>query len=957
MKSSFDVIKEAVSLVDVVERYAGQATVGVGGDDSTTLELEDKSCPFCGHNDSFRLDIGKDDPYYKCFSCDVGGDSIKFTQELFGLEKPILAVRRLAKDFGVELPKSTLTPVQQILNTATEYYENLLFTDENKYKSLDGMTPLEYQVKFRGHDPEVLKALRVGWSDGKVCQYLDSLGFDKTLIQQSGLASARGKGDFMPRESFMYSHMVRGLTSHFTFKNANGITFQFTKKHKLNGHMFYGQDSIGPCEEVVVVEGENDLISVIEGGWKGGVIASIGQLTGEQVTWLGETMPGKTLVTCFDTDKAGEKYRDKISALSVSKNVTVEHITLPEKDEETGEGFKDIDEYIRSGKTFADASSDHMVHMKGGVEVKDGITKYDGLSIFEKEGCYYKVSVSQGEPEHKEISDFVVSMKQVLIINERRFRLVCITRSDGVKSGDIIIDSATKVHLKKFKERIAETTDGQFYGSERDMEEMWKHVRLKDGEYLVDMPSEVGRIHMEAWEGSWLFSNVFVDRYGKVHLPDDQGVYWPRGKGPNKRGISAQSITATSITDTSSGGIPRLMPLESEEKYDEAVKFFIDNLIENFGDKTQAITVAGWCMANAFSDPIFDHYKFFPFPFIWGKFGGGKSGILKILLSIYNMEEFGMTTVGSLKSGVGFERKMAYYCSMPMALDEVRADKDTDDNIPNFRKWFNRQGRALGSRDDVEKVSERHVNSTIIFGGEEIIEESALRSRLIPIRLARMNDPVRETVKTYTNFMEAMESGLMSSIGLHWIQLSCETPVKEVFEEIKNIKEELRVLCPTTNTRTIDIYGIIGFFGKYLSLKYYPEYDYIKSLSKLVEEDKSDQDTSDILGTFFDIVDGLIVSKNKEMTREHVFIKGTTLNIWFTSVHRIAKRELIAAANGSTISPQAIRKALSEEEYYLGIKRVDSGRGSKQRHSCIVLDLENAPESVKNVAYASEKLP
>ena len=940
MNSAFELIKQKVSLLDAVEKYTDSGIKECGSD---TFELDTSECPFCGHKNCFRINMGEDDPYFKCFSCDEHGDVIQFTQSILKLKKPFDAVKKLSEDFKVDLPKSKLSPQQQVLNTAMEYYENLLHTDTKKYPCLGGLTPLEYQVQTRKHNPEVLRDLRVGWSDGKVVAYLEAMGFDKELIKQCGLMSSRIHGDYLPQESFIYPHLVRGMASHFTFKNLSGLAFQFKKENRLNNVILYNQDSVDANEEVVIVEGENDLISIIEGGWKGGVVATNGQVSKEQIDWLGKALPGKTLVTCFDADDAGDKYRDKLSTLSINNNVKVDHIKVPVQ-------YKDIDKYLKEGHSFDDALLKHTIHVMGGVEIRDGIIKFDGINIFEKDRCYYKVVIKNGEPDHVQISNFVMSLKHILLINEKRYRVIWVTRSDGLKSGDILIDAETKVTLRLFKKRIAEFTDGFFYGSEIDLAEVWQHVFNKDGEYLVDIPKEVGRVTMPNWNGSWIFRNCFIDRRGKVHLPDEQGVYWPNGR--NRRGIRAQSITAESAVDSSQEDIPSLTILEREEEYHEAVKFFLDNLTANFGSRVQAVTTVGWCMANAFSDPIFNYYKFFPFLFIWGKFGGGKSGILKILLSVYNMEDYGATTVGSLKSGVGFERKMAYYCSLPLALDEVRNDRDTRDNYANFRKWFNRQGRAMGARDDSEKIQQRDVKSTIIFGGEEVIEESATRSRIIPIRLARMEDASRETEKTYSNFMSAIESNLMSAIGLHWIKLSCQTDMKEMFHEIGEVKG----LCKEAKTRTLDIYAIVGFFGKYLASTYMPDYDYIKDLSTIIEEDKQDQDTSDVVSKFFETLDGLIASKEGHITRQHVFVKDGKLCIWFRDVYRIMNRHLKDLADGNTISANAIRKALKEEGYHAGEDKVDVGMGNDYRRRCIMLDLEKAPESVVNIANASRNL-
>lgn len=946
MLSHFDIIKKETSLIEVIEDLTKLDTKECG---TNTLELEDKECPFCGHKDCFKINNGDESAYYKCFSCGAHGDVVSFTQDFLKLKKPYDAVKHLATQYKIDLPESKLSPQQQVLDAAAAYYHETLLNLKEPVECLGGMTPMEYQEKVRMHSPESLVALGVGWSDGKLIEYLESVGFDSEVIKQSGLYNARFKGDYLPEGSFIYPHFVRGKASSFTFKNhSKGLSYQFKKDNRLNNVMFYNQDSVDNHDEIVVVEGENDLISVMEGGWTGGIIATIGQLSKEQVDWLSKALPGKYLITAFDSDDAGDKYRDRLATLSIGTNIRVDHLKVPIQ-------FNDIDKYLKeANKTFEQVFKSDIIHVMGGVELRDGVTKFDGINVFEKDNAYYKVTVKNNEPENVQISNFIMHLKHILVIAGERHRVVTITRIDGLRSRDIIIDSETKTTLRLFKKKIAAVIDGFYYGSEKDLEEMWRHLMAKDGEFLVDIPTEVGRLRSREWKGCWIFQNCFIDHRGDVHLPDNQGVFWPRGK--KSHGIRPQSISATSAMDVSNDGIPSLTVLQDESKYDENIKFFLENLTNNFGSRVQAITTAGWCMANAFSDPIFDYYKFFPFLFIWGKFGGGKSGILKILMSIYNMDDFGMTTVSSLSSGVGFERKMAYYCSLPMALDEVRSDKETRENYSNFRKWFNRQGRSMGSRDNSDKIQQRDVKSNIIFGGEEVIEESATRSRIIPIRLARMEDPSRETEVTYQNFLRAIGDGDMSSIGLHWIRMSCEVDYSDLFEQIKAIKGRLKELCVDVKTRTLDIYSIVGFFGFYLAQKYYPEYDYLADLSTIVEEDREDQDTSDVVAKFFDTVDGLISSKERQITKSHFLVEDGKLCIWFQDLYRICNQTLRNLSDGNTISSNAIRKALREEGYYVEEKKVDVGLGYNYRRRCVVLDLSKAPTNVNNIAKAVETL-
>ena len=86
------------------------------------------------------------------------------------------------------------------------------------------------------------------------------------IILATGLLSKKGT-DFLPSKVFIYPHKVRGRVSHFTFKDPlKQKEYQLPNRYKLNGHSFYNSDSISNNTPVIIVEGENDLISVKEAG-------------------------------------------------------------------------------------------------------------------------------------------------------------------------------------------------------------------------------------------------------------------------------------------------------------------------------------------------------------------------------------------------------------------------------------------------------------------------------------------------------------------------------------------------------------------------------------------------------------------------------------------------------------------------------------------------------------------
>lgn len=80
-------IKSSIKIQDVVRRYGVQ------------LRKNKANCPFHDENtDSFFVNVNRQ--IFKCFGCGVGGDSITFVSELFGLRN-IDAAKKISEDFNL----------------------------------------------------------------------------------------------------------------------------------------------------------------------------------------------------------------------------------------------------------------------------------------------------------------------------------------------------------------------------------------------------------------------------------------------------------------------------------------------------------------------------------------------------------------------------------------------------------------------------------------------------------------------------------------------------------------------------------------------------------------------------------------------------------------------------------------------------------------------------------------
>jgi 5S rRNA maturation endonuclease (ribonuclease M5) len=211
-------------------------------------------------------------------------------------------------------------------------------------------------MKQRSHSLETLKAFRVGFTDGRLYEFLSSQGFSSEQLKDSGLVKEKDGRleDFFQANLYIYPHLtIAGRIGHFTIKDPQKrLSYQLPNEYRDPGCLFFNMPAF-KGKQIVLVEGENDLLSVCGRGGHGGVVACIGQLSQAQIESLAKWASGKTIYTCFDTDPAGQKYHEKLEAALQS------HLLSPELARVTGRksivlkrfaltGVKDIDEFLQS---------------------------------------------------------------------------------------------------------------------------------------------------------------------------------------------------------------------------------------------------------------------------------------------------------------------------------------------------------------------------------------------------------------------------------------------------------------------------------------------------------------------------------------------------------------------------------------------------------------------------------
>lgn len=303
----FQRIKESIDIKQEIERRTGQTTKPDGKGHVLP------ECPFCAGHNCFK--ISATEHLFNCFQCSAGGSVIDFVMKQAPCSEKE-AIVDLAGVHGIEINAGGPGGEARrdngrdaIFETAAEYYHRVLMVTR---------TALSYQNKARQHDSAILKKFHVGYTDGNLHGHLIKQGFTEDQIIASGLVKSHAdavKDVFWPGQ-YIYPHVGKsGKIGDFTTKKPNSKNNpRLCSEYKDPDCLFFNMPAFN-SDTVILVEGQNDLLSVFGRGECQSVAACCGQLSKGQIDFIKQwasRRPGKTIFLCFDNDKQGNGYREKI---------------------------------------------------------------------------------------------------------------------------------------------------------------------------------------------------------------------------------------------------------------------------------------------------------------------------------------------------------------------------------------------------------------------------------------------------------------------------------------------------------------------------------------------------------------------------------------------------------------------------------------------------------------------
>lgn len=364
-QEKFEEIAQANDIVDVISGYIQVKKRG-----KSFLAV----CPF--HPDKNpSLHISQQKQVYHCFSCKASGNVYTFVQNY---EKITFmdAVQKLAQRAGIELRINSKDP--DLSNELSKLFEINKAALKYFYRNLQNLTGGEKDFIFnyldsRNIDSKMVEKFSIGYShkswDGLMNHFLEENIFSKSEIEKAGLLIRKenDENNFYDRfrgrlmfPIFSENDKVVGFGGRKLYdddpggKYINSPESRIYSKSRVLYGLNFAKEKIRYSDNVILVEGYMDLISLHKFGF-GNVVASSGTaLTEEQVKLISRYT--KNIFVLFDSDFAGIKAAKRGIEIILEAGLDLNVVTLPEGEDPDSflnkYGKSEFEKYLSSGKSL-----------------------------------------------------------------------------------------------------------------------------------------------------------------------------------------------------------------------------------------------------------------------------------------------------------------------------------------------------------------------------------------------------------------------------------------------------------------------------------------------------------------------------------------------------------------------------------------------------------------------------
>lgn len=584
-----------------------------------------------------------------------------------------------------------------------------------------------------------------------------------------------------------------------------------------------------------------------------------------------------------------------------------------------GRTREDLLQVVNSGKTWREFMEDVSDEARAVIKRKEA--KRFFRSHVRKEFGRYVAVRKFGKTEIDDvISNFTLKISSTIQTPEGMIRLVQFTNEFN--------ESVSFSHLKP-EEMSSDSfrtfcfAKGNFLwtGKQEDLMNIWRGEFLEDSGRFIVEPDHVGWLDDEKM---WLFGNLALNKDGQEMRPDENGIFWLEKKGikpvPLVRGADFETIPHLSFNKIDIQDVKR-------------------RLIDTVGEMEAKICL-GWAGAVPFMAEVFATYECFPFLYLVGKRRMGKSTVAKWLVRMLGIDA--SDKMASDTTAVAMQRYMAYYSGLPMFIDEYRNVKNVTSKDGFLRSAYNRQAAGKGIKLDFG-VREGKVRGTLIIAGEETPNDSALMDRCVFVQIGNRNKD--------NNHFEWFTQHKSRLSYFSYDILRNKLKLRDRFLAVAKEAKDFFVSCRTDDRIAVH-YAVVA--AGYAAVYGENDLDFARWIAQEAKATQDITETRHAVSQFFDDLQAMAIRPEWGLGENYWRIEDGRVYFYFQGLYNLWAEDYRRRKGEPPFNDISIRNYLKAENGWLqsGL----SFRIGKSRRSCVVFDIEKAPEGLRNLIGADEIL-
>ncbi len=445
----------------------------------------------------------------------------------------------------------------------------------------------------------------------------------------------------------------------------------------------------------------------------------------------------KTVVLAFDGDEAGEKITQRFLNLIADHDLTekpVLRLLLPRD--------KDLNDLLSCGSlnTFLEDSKNYQqLHPVLLENSEDEIADFEEKGFFKRNHCFWVKTTNKGKSVERCISNFIMDVLYFFPDGTDDASRIFYLQNKSGKT-EMVSISAKALKLPDFKAVIRSKGNFSFRGTVEDLDRILEDICKEEREakeilILGYQPKQ----NFDAFSNGILTKTSFhkINKYGVVELP--QGDFY---------------LPAFAKVNNHSEAY-----LQEKKFLFRKGSFSFEQWCELFTDAYGEMGMVGvmFLLSALFRDEIFRELEFFPYLFLFGDAGVGKTSFSEILLALLYENYKGISLEGQ-SSAKAIARNVHKIRNGLIYLKEF--DNNLNKGILGMLKTgYEGVGYSRAQTTNDNKTHDTFFNSAVILDGNSMPSEtSALLSRMIVLDF-RKNSFSQKQIQAYNKLKDEAENG------------------------------------------------------------------------------------------------------------------------------------------------------------------------------------------------------